>query len=738
MRWLMVIVVWMGLVVIVGPIPRIVPFRAEVGQQWVEGDVITPFTLAVEDVDQAARDEAEIRSHHAKIFVHDTAVERSTVENIENILREASRVRDHASSQSVFQKKLRTVYGVELSPPVCQFLIAHADDPRLRTDLLEAVRVLYSDRGITNDKRMLTGAALAGRLRILSSAPSFFDRSTTFSAERVLEYPAEVENFLERRAFSRAPVAPEWRKTYVELLIPLLRPNIVYSEHLTAESLETALKKAHRKLEIAPGERVITRGERLSALQVELLGLLDKKLRRYDALRLFSNALILALGIAFVAGFAQRYVRDFAFTPARIAMLALPSVFALAVGKFVFTLSEDVVLATFAYPAGLIGMLGVILFEPQLAIVVSLVSALAAGLAFQGSFWPTFVGAVSGLAGVVFLHSVRERREVLMAGLRLAGLNALLAIVSAVMFNRLAIRTDVTLLAVGNGLACYVLAVGGLPLFESLFGVVTDVRLMELTSVDHPLLRLMEERAPGSYQHVLNVTKLAEPAAERIGANYLLVRAGAYFHDVGKLLKPKYYTENQVTPEERRIHSRISPFLSCLIIKNHVREGIELAKRFRLPQQVIDFIPQHHGTSLIKYFYEQARQQLGTQGATVDEDEFRYPGPKPQTREAAIVMLADAVEATATAKFTGKTVREEDVYRLVRQTIQDKFSDGQFDECKMTFEDLHEIFEVFVKTLLSRYHRRVDYPQPGEARSRMAGTVIVPEPASAPVTGNNS
>ncbi|MGC8841875.1 MAG: HD family phosphohydrolase [Candidatus Sumerlaeaceae bacterium] len=738
MRWATVIVVWLGLVVIVGPIPRFTPFRAEVGQEWTEGDVVTPFALAVEDTEQVARDEAEIRSQHAKIFVHDVAVEHGTVELLERVLNEASKARNLPSSQSVFQKKLRTAYGVELSHPTCEFLIAHADDPRLHTDLLEVLRTLYSERGITNDKRLLIGAALTGRLRILSAAPSALDRTTTFDLERVLEYPTEVESFLERRAFARAPVAPEWRKAYTELLLPILRPNIVYSEHLTAESLEAALKKVQRKFEVAAGNRVITRGERLSSLQVELLGLLDKKLRRYDTLRLFSNALIVALAMAFVAGFAARYVRDFLFTPARIAMLALPSVFALAVGKFVFTLSDDVVLSTFAYPAGLVGMLDVILFEPQLAIVISLVSALAAGLAFHGSFWPTFVGAVSGLAGVVFLHSVRERREVLMAGLRLAALNALLAIVSAVMFNRLAIRADVAILAVANGLACYVLAVGGLPLIESLFGIVTDVRLMELTSIEHPLMRLMEERAPGSYQHVLNVTKLAEPAAERIGANYLLVRAGAYFHDVGKLLKPKYYTENQVTPEERRIHSRMSPFLSCLIIKNHVREGIELARRFRLPQQVIDFIPQHHGTSLIKYFYEQARQQLGTQISTLDEEEFRYPGPKPQTREAAIVMLADAVEATATAKLTGKIVREEDVYRLVRQTIQDKFSDGQFDECKMTFEDLHEIFEVFVKTLLSRYHRRVDYPQPGQARSKPAGTVVVPEPAAAPMTGQNS
>lgn len=734
MQWATVAVVWIGIVIIVGPLPRLSPFHARVGQQWGESDVFTPFSLSVENAEQAAQEETLIRAQHAKIFIHDATVERGTLDILDTILSEARRSRDLASSQSVFQRKVRSAFGIELSPQTCEFLIAHSDDPRLRADLWEAVRLLYHERGITNDKRLLIGAAQAGRLRIVSNAPNLLDRSTTFVAERVIDYPREVEDFLERRAFARAPVAHEWRKTYSELLLPLLRPNLVYSERLTADSLAAALNQVQRRYKVEAGSRVVARGERLSSLQVELLELLDKKLRRYDLLRLFCNAFIVALGMLFVYEFVRRYIRDFVFTPARIAMLALPTVFALALAKFVFIISEDVVLSTFAYPAGLIGMLGVILFQPQLAIVVSLVSALAAGLAFQGSFWPTFVGAVSGLAGVVFLHTVRERREVLMAGLRLAALNALLAVISAVMFNRLAIRLDVTLLAVANGLGCYVLAVGGLPLIETLFGVVTDVRLMELTSIDHPLMRLLEERAPGSYQHVLNVTKLAEPAAERIGANYLLVRAGSYFHDVGKILKPKYFTENQVTPEERRIHSRMSPFLSCLIIKNHVREGIELAREFGLPEQVVDFIPQHHGTSLIKYFYEQARQLVESQGGVLDEEEFRYPGPKPQTREAAIVMLADAVEATATAKFTGRTVREEDVYRVVRQTIQEKFSDGQFDECKMTFEDLHEIFEVFVKTLLSRYHRRVDYPQPGQDRTQAGGKVMIPveqSPASA-------
>lgn len=179
------------------------------------------------------------------------------------------------------------------------------------------------------------------------------------------------------------------------------------------------------------------------------------------------------------------------------------------------------------------------------------------------------------------------------------------------------------------------------------------------------------------------------------------------------MVKPKYFTENQATAEERRIHQKLAPSLSALIIKEHVKKGIELARAHRLPERLIDFIPQHHGTSLIRYFHTEAQRRfaMGDTADPVREEEFRYPGPKPQYVETAILMLADAVEATATAKLTGTTVRRDDVERLVRDTIREKFNDGQLDECNLTMSDLNRIRESFVKTLLARYHQRIDYPE---------------------------
>lgn len=248
--------------------------------------------------------------------------------------------------------------------------------------------------------------------------------------------------------------------------------------------------------------------------------------------------------------------------------------------------------------------------------------------------------------------------------------------------------------------------------FERLFGIVTDLRLLELTGLKHPLLRRLEREAPGTYQHVLNVTKLAEAAAEAIGANYLLVRAGAYFHDVGKVIKPKYYSENQVNLDDKKAHSKLSPYMSVLIIKNHVKEGVEMARKASLPQKIIDFIPQHHGTGLIRYFYGEALRRY-EESETMDpvhEEDFRYPGPKPQSIESAIVLLADSVEAIAASKFTGGQVNANEIRKTVQEAISEKFNDGQFDECELTMRQLYEIREAFARTLMARYHFRVAYP----------------------------
>ena len=254
------------------------------------------------------------------------------------------------------------------------------------------------------------------------------------------------------------------------------------------------------------------------------------------------------------------------------------------------------------------------------------------------------------------------------------------------------------------------LVAGSLPFIESLFGVVTDISLLEMGDASHPLLQELVQRAPGTYNHSIVVGTIGEAAADRIGANGLLVRVAAYFHDIGKMLKPEYFIEN-TTAETSGRHEQLAPAMSTLIIIGHVKDGVELARQHNLPQALIDFIEQHHGTTLVEYFYEEARRQAGDEPdypTDPVESSFRYPGPRPRTRESGVMMLADAVESASRtlAEPTPKSLEG-----LVHRVTLRRLLDGQFEESGLTLSDLRVIEESLTKSMIGIFHGRVTYPE---------------------------
>jgi hypothetical protein len=262
-------------------------------------------------------------------------------------------------------------------------------------------------------------------------------------------------------------------------------------------------------------------------------------------------------------------------------------------------------------------------------------------------------------------------------------------------------------------LAAGFLVSGSLPFVEATFGAVTDISLLELGDVSHPLLQELVHRAPGTYNHSITVASIGETAADAIGANGLLVRVGAYFHDIGKMLKPHYFVENMSGDENR--HEHLAPAMSTLIIIGHVKDGADLAQEHNLPRPLIDFIEQHHGTTLVEYFYREAARQAEEQPdhrTDADESHFRYPGPKPQTRESAVLMIADAVEGASRALSEPIPSRIE---RLVHDIAMRRLLDGQFDECGLTITEVSRIEESLTKSLTAMYHGRVKYPEPRTA-----------------------
>jgi putative nucleotidyltransferase with HDIG domain len=333
------------------------------------------------------------------------------------------------------------------------------------------------------------------------------------------------------------------------------------------------------------------------------------------------------------------------------------------------------------------------------------------GFMADGSLELTIYALVGGLIASLSLSKLEKLNAFLWAGVFVA-----LANLAVILVFRLPKRDydTVQLLTLAgfsflNGGLSASLTLAGFYLLGTLFDITTSLQLMELARPTHPLLRELLLKAPGTYHHSILVSNMAEEAAGRIGADPLLARVGAYYHDVGKIARPYFFVDNQV--EGVNVHERLDPRTSAQIVISHVKDGLELAKKYRLPSKVRDFIPQHQGTALATYFYHQARE---IEGDEVNQEDFRYPGPKPQTKETAIVMLADSCEAAVRGE---RPDSREGIEELVHKIIDGKVLDGQLDECDLTLHDLHEIRSAFVSILQGVFHPRIKYPEETENRN---------------------
>jgi len=367
----------------------------------------------------------------------------------------------------------------------------------------------------------------------------------------------------------------------------------------------------------------------------------------------------------------------------------------------------DPQLPIYAIPLATGSMLAALLIDIHTAIVFSVITSLLAGI-WQGEPLYSIFSFISGLTAAFGVIRCKKRSAIWRAGLFM-GLVCVLASLMIIFIQGqiFTINTPVVMgFAFFNGLMVATLVSAILPLLEYSFNLSTDISLLELLDLNQPLMRNLLIAAPGTYHHSIIVGNLVESAAEAVGVNPLLARVSAYYHDIGKTKMPEYFIENQSRPVS--MHEKLTPQMSGLIIISHVKEGVELAKQHKLPDSIIDIIQQHHGTSVVAFFYQKAkdRQENGVPPLVVEAD-FRYPGPKPKTRVAALVLMADAAEAASRALTDPIPTR---ISALVDRVVNHFFLDGQLDDCELTLRDLREIKSHFVYLLTSMFHRRVDYP----------------------------
>jgi len=353
-------------------------------------------------------------------------------------------------------------------------------------------------------------------------------------------------------------------------------------------------------------------------------------------------------------------------------------------------------------PFSIIPMLTTLLFgQLELSLLITLASSIAIAPVLGNPLYLGILFFISGLLSSIFVFGARRRMTIIRVGFIIGALQAAVLFFIGRFWPGPPVRYLALLI---NGIASSFIVLGVLPVFEYLFGTVTNISLLESADFNHPLLQRMLSEAPGTYHHSLVVGNLSEAACGVVGANALLARIGAYYHDIGKLQKPDYFSENQTMRESK--HDTLSPTMSKMVIMNHVKEGVEMAKRHKLNPRLIDFILQHHGNSLVYYFYRRAVEGL-EEDQEIREEGFRYPGPKPNTKETAIVLLADSVEAASRAL---KDPTPKKIEEVVHKIINNKFIDGQLDECELTLKDLEKISAVFIRILSGIYHSRITYP----------------------------
>jgi putative nucleotidyltransferase with HDIG domain len=504
------------------------------------------------------------------------------------------------------------------------------------------------------------------------------------------------------------------RNAVSDLAQRLIQPNLTLNKRETEERRHKAVADVKAVLtQIKKGEMLVREGQKVSPLHMVKLQALESEMRREHLLTISVGFIVLAIAF-FVISFTTNFRigtsptlknKDIVFLCIMLVILFLLSEVSVYLVKGTAR-NIPASSAFYAIPVAAGAMTVCLFMGIQVALPFSLASAFVTAFLFENEFDMFLFFLLSGILAAYWVRNCKERGTLIKGGLKVGLVNVL--IVTALhMFRGSGLELNLLwawAFGLLGGVSSGILATGFAPVVEMSFGYTTDIKLLELASLDRPMLQKLMLEAPGTYHHSVIVGSLGEAAAATIGGNPLLAKVSGYYHDIGKIKKPLYFIENQVGSENR--HDKLAPSMSSLILIAHVKNGVEMAMNYRLGRPIIDIIEQHHGTSLITYFYEKAKRLKGEHA--VNMEHFRYPGPKPQTKEAGLVLLADAVEAASRSLENPTPAR---IKGVVQNIINRIFLDGQLDDCELTLKDIHEIANSFNKTLNGIHHHRIEYPQ---------------------------
>jgi putative nucleotidyltransferase with HDIG domain len=679
-----------GILVTLTTLLLINDYSSSFNESYKEGevlarDIVSPADISAVDLEETERRKAAARESTRPVFNFDSSRAETSVQSFRADWEETQK---------------------QISPNKNSF--SEADLDRLASIIREVGGgCIYDD----NDAERLKKDILLFDPRN-PGAQTICTRMVSLSAAR---------QSLELRILGLPGWSAEQKLALTAALRPLIRPNVVLDQAATAAAREAAASQVQPLVITLKRNQVVGRGG--DTVTPNMLAHIEAIKKVGQQSRRWPNILGLLVVVIAVYWAAWKFAehrrssalsiskeRAFALVGSAIlvqtALMKVGFIFGDGVAARMQAPLNDPVLWNFAIPFAAASLLVAMLVDTQLAFLAGMITALFAGMLAPGGMQKALFAMVSCSAAVYGIGRYRERQSVTLAGLLVGAVNAVMAI-ALLGYSGQPLTFKTFLLAMGCGIAggllTAVFAAGGLPINESFFGILTDVKLLELSNADLPVLGQLALRAPGTNQHSHAVGQLAEDACRAVGANPLLSRIGALYHDIGKLAAPEYFVENQ---QGDNPHDRLRPYQSAKIITSHVTYGARLAKEIGLPQKIADFIPQHHGTRTLHYFLRKAQAQAKP-NETVDEADFRYPGPKPQFKEAAIMMLADSCEAAARSLARPDP---ENIRTIVVKIVDAIISDGQLDQCDVTLQELTTIREAMISALTAIYHARIDYP----------------------------
>ncbi|HEX2163653.1 MAG TPA: HDIG domain-containing protein [Thermoanaerobaculia bacterium] len=724
---------WLGVFLVLGAwglTPGGFFFRPEIPADSIAPrDVLAPADLLV--LDQEATREKQRRAQQEVLPVYDldlsviaereAELERAFAGGRRLVGADPGAFRGDARRRALAERLARDS-GLEITPEQAGVLATWAFAPDLE-DRLKSLARQVARRGVVAAK----GALLEHRMRgiTLREVASGQERAH-FDLYDHLGYPDELREFLEAEMRDWPGLTADERSALIDLSLANLQPNLHPNRAETLARREAAARAVAPAFNrISKGEVIVRHGDRVDAGTAQLLAEITGRRRWRERLLPLAGVLALLgmaagalwLGLQRERSGAGGRQRLFAESLLLLVLAILGAKFGFLTaralgGAFDVAPFSSVDSYVYAIPFASLALVAALLLGRNPAVVLSLLLSLLAGRLAPGAGWQVAVFSLAGSLAAVYAlerYRVEQRMVLTRVGLLVGVVNVgtvlvLLALGNDFGTSPVQVLFDLTL-AFAGGLVVGAAAAFMVPVLESVLAITTHIKLVELANTNLPLLRRLAFEAPGTFQHSLMVANLAKEACEAVGADATLAYTGALYHDVGKVFRAEYFVENQRGGQNR--HDRLAPSMSALILINHIKDGVDLARKHHLPQPIVDAIEQHHGTRLIKYFYNRALERADPDTEEVSEEKYRYPGPKPQSKVMGVLMLADGVEAASRTLIEPTPLK---VRTLIRTIVDDCLRDGQLDQTDLTLADLRRVQEAFLRVLTTIYHQRIDYP----------------------------